>query len=264
LATNHQLAHLWENEDAHPLSVVGEALEQAITDRRYFQHLGRGAELESGQYWLVNADDAATPLADRVEDLVVDILRSHEGISEAELDQSVCASLPGLLTPDRRLVDACIRSYALQQAEGGLWFLRAEDQPDARQADSEEIGHLLVELGNRLGFSVQQEEAITWLDAQETPVYTFVVMATATIGTSLQTYADRSIAFAMPGGRAALVTEKARRDYRLRALLEEGLRVVKFRHVRRLAGEATLTQANLAERIAIDPPGYHDPQLPLL
>jgi hypothetical protein len=264
LAMNHQLAHLWEYEDAHPLSVVGEALQQAITDRRYFQHLGRGTEFESGQYWLVDAADAATPLADRVEHLVVEILRSHDGISETELDQSVCASLPGLLTPDWRLVHACICSYALEQDDGGLWFLRAEDQPDARQEDSEEIAHLLVELGSRLGFSVQQEEAITWLDAQGTPVYTFVVMATATIGTALQTYADRSFTFVMPGGRAALVTEKARRDYRLRALLEDGLRVIKFRHIRRLAGEATLTEANLAERIAIDPPGYHDPQLPLL
>jgi hypothetical protein len=264
LAMNHQLAHLWEDEDTHPLSLVGEVLQQAISDRRHFQHLGRGTELESGQYWLVDAENAATPLADRVEKLVVEILRSRDGISAVELDQCVCDSLPGLLTPDRRLVHACIQSYALEQDEIGLWFLREEDQPDIRRADSEEIKQLLVELGSRLGFAVQQEETITWLDAQEAPVYTFVVMATATIGTALQTYADRSFTFVMPGGRAALVTEKARRDYRLRALLEDGLRVVKFRHVRRLAGEATLTEANLAERIAIDPPGYHDPQLPLL
>jgi hypothetical protein len=126
------------------------------------------------------------------------------------------------------------------------------------------MARLLIELGSKLGYTCQEDEAITWLDSQDTPVYTFVVMATATIGTALQMYTDRSFTFVMPGGRAALVTEKARRDYRLRALLDEGLRVIKFRHVRRLADEATLTQANLAERIAIDPPGYHDPQLPLL
>lgn len=264
LAAKRRLAQLWEDEDAHPLSVVGEALQRAITDRKYFQHLGRGTEPESGQYWIVDAEDAAAPLADRVEQLVVDILRSRDGISELEIDQRVCEASTGLMTPDRRLVRACIQSYAYEQDQNGLWFLRAEDQTEARKLDREEMVHLLIELGNRLGFSIQQDEAITWLDAQQNPIYTFVVMPTAAIGTALQTYAGRSFTFVMPGGRAALVTEKARRDYRLRALLDEGLRVVKFRHIRRLAGEATLTRENLTERIAIDPPGYHDPQLPLL
>lgn len=264
LAEQHQLAHLWEDEEAHPISIVGEALEKAIADRRNFQHLGRGTEPESGQYWLVNAEDAAIPLADRVEQLVLEVFRSRKEISQVELDQIVCTALPGLLTPDRRLVRACIQSYAYEQKESGLWHLREEDESDERQADCEEMNRLLVELGSRLGFSIEEDDAITWLDTQGAAAYTFVVMATATIGTALQTHTDLSFTFVMPGGRAALVTEKARRDYRLRALLDEGLRVVKFRHVRRLADEATLTKENLGERIAIDPPGYHDPQLPLL
>jgi len=264
LARDRRLSRLWESEDGHPLSIVADVLEKALTDTRYFQHLGKGSELESGQYWLVDAGEAAAPLADRVEQLVVDILNTREGISELEIDQWVCEASPGLMTPDRRLVRACIQSYAFEQGDGGLWFLRAEDRPDARQVDSEEMTRLLVELGSRLGFSTQQDDTITWIDAQGAPVYNFVVMATATIGTVLHDYAERSYTFVMPGGRASLVTEKARRDYQLRAWLEEGLRVVKFRHVRRLAGEATLTQANLPERLGIDPPGYHDPQLPLL
>jgi hypothetical protein len=39
---------------------------------------------------------------------------------------------------------------------------------------------------------------------------------------------------------------------------------MKYRHVRRLAAETTLTVENLAERLAIDPPEHQDPQLPLL
>jgi hypothetical protein len=265
LAQTRQLVELWEDEDAHPLSIVGEVLEKTITNRSKFQHLGRGTEPESGQYWLVDPKDAVTPLADRVEQMVLDVLRSRKtGISQIELDQTVCTALPGLLTPDWGLVRACIQSYSYEQEESGLWVLRAEDEPDERQADCEEVTRLLIELGTRLGFSIQADEVITWLDAKENPAYTFVVMATAAIGTALQMYTDRSFLFVMPGGRAALVTEKARRDYRLRALLDEGLRIIKFRHVRRLANEATLTRMNLADRIAIDPPGYHDPQLPLL
>ncbi len=264
LARERRLARLWEDEDGHPLSIVADALEKALANTSYFQHLGKGSELESGQYWLVDAREATAPLADRVEELVVDVLRSGDGISELEIDQHVCEASPGLMTPDRRLVRACIHSYALEQDDSGLWTLRAEDRLDARRADCEEVKRLLIELGNRLGFSVKQEDTIMWLDAQDEPVYDFVVIATATIGSVLHDNAERSFTFVMPGGRASLVTEKARRDYHLRAWLEDGLRVVKFRHVRRLAEEAILTQANLPERLGIDPPGYHDPQLPLL
>jgi hypothetical protein len=68
----------------------------------------------------------------------------------------------------------------------------------------------------------------------------------------------------IPGGRAALFEEKARRDPRLAERLRTGLRILKFRHVRRLAGDTTLTQDNLVERLAVDPPEHEDPQLPLL
>ena len=68
----------------------------------------------------------------------------------------------------------------------------------------------------------------------------------------------------LPGGRGPLVAEKARRDPRLRAWLQAGLHLVKFRHVRRLAAETTLTRDNLDERLALDPIHESDPQLPLL
>jgi len=60
------------------------------------------------------------------------------------------------------------------------------------------------------------------------------------------------------------VAEKERRDPRLRAWLSEGGRIVKFRHIRRLAAEASVQADNFAERLGIDPTQREDPQLPLL
>jgi len=68
----------------------------------------------------------------------------------------------------------------------------------------------------------------------------------------------------IPGGRAALLAEKARRDPRLAERLRSGLRILKYRHIRRLAEETTLTRGNLIERMGVDPPENEDPQLPLL
>jgi hypothetical protein len=53
-------------------------------------------------------------------------------------------------------------------------------------------------------------------------------------------------------------------DLRLREWLAAGGRLVKFRHIRRLAVEASVDADNFAERLAIDPTQREDPQLPLL
>ncbi len=42
------------------------------------------------------------------------------------------------------------------------------------------------------------------------------------------------------------------------------MQVVKFRHIRRLLSDTTLTQENLPERLRLDPPEHQEPQLPLL
>jgi hypothetical protein len=145
-----------------------------------------------------------------------------------------------------------------------VWKLRPEDEPAARTADSLEIRRLLGKLGRRLEFDVKQDKHLEWLDAQGETIYAFCVLETAELGTALETVDVEPVTFVLPGGRASLVAEKTNRDPRLRDLLQNRVGVIKFRHVRRLAVEIGLSRANLAERMAIDPPEHHDPQLPLL
>src|SRR5512136_1393979 len=92
--------------------------------------------------------------------------------------------------------------------------------------------------------------------------YVFRVRTDAAFGQALRDAGE--VIHVLPGGRGSLVAEKARRDPRLRAWLQAGLRLVKFRHVRRLAAETTLSLENLDERLALDPIDEADPQLPLL
>mgnify|MGYP001570230595 FL=1 len=189
-----------------------------------------------------------------------------------ELDRRLCEALPGLLTPDRRLVLACLRSYALPEPGGAVWHLRAEDQWEARKVDCEEIVDLLAELGRDLGFAVDGKDPITWRDESAGKEFLFWVDETAKLGVAMRRQLAsrdspekrRIEAVVIPGGRAALVAEKARRDPLLQAWLEATPRVIKFRHVRRLAEDTTLDRDNLLERLVLDPPGHEDPQLPLL
>lgn len=262
LASHRLLAPLLQAEEARSLTLLNDRFEKALADKRSFVHFGAGAEAEVGLYWLADPATAGAPLADRAEQVVVEQLQAGAPVSEEEVEAETCRRLPGWLTPERRLVQACLRSYAAAQDDAGEWRLRAEDEPSTRAQDQEEVARLLHEIGRRLGYTVEQRQDIVWLDAFGLERYAFRVRTDAAFGQALRDAGE--VIHVLPGGRGPLVAEKARRDPRLRAWLQAGLHLVKFRHVRRLAAETTLTRDNLDERLALDPIHESDPQLPLL
>ena len=264
LAREHLLADLWAVEDSHLLTTLSETFEVALADRETFIRLGQYVEPESGLYWLADPSEVNPPLVDRVEMHVLEILRQEAELSQVEIEERVSQMLPGLLTPDRRLVQVCVRSYAMEDPTESRWRLRMEDEPESREEDCREIRRSLGELGDRLGFTVQDEEFLDWLNEQGKLVYSFKVMETAAIGAGIAEEREVPLTYVLPGGRASLVAEKMRRDPRLREWLQDRGGVIKFRLVRRLMTEAGLNQENLAARLNIDPPEHHDPQLPLL
>ncbi len=264
LVTEGLLKSIQEAEGRQFMQAMGESLETVLTDRKTFVHIGRGAEVESGLYWLQDPPFVEESLTDLVERRVLELLRTEGWIFEYELDKKICEEFQGLHTPDRRLIAVCLRSYAEGPDSNGRWRLRAEDFAAARQQDCDEIRRLLVKLGLQLGFKVNEGEMIKWLGDDGQIAYVFRIMETAVWAGVLQPAVADGITYVIPGGRAELVAEKARRDPRLQDWLQGGPPVIKFRLVRRLIAETTLTRENLQERLAIDPPEHQDPQLPLL
>jgi len=120
-----------------------------------------------------------------------------------------------------------------------------------------------VAVAGSLGWKVEGEDPLLWLDDQGEVRFGFRILETSAWGPSPWD-TDSRVLWVLPGGRAGLIAEKSRRDPRLRDWLESGVRVIKFRHVRRLATEQALTREQLVSRLAIDPPERQDPQLPLL
>lgn len=264
LALDRLLAPFWRMDDGNPILSLADAVAGMLREPRVFVRLGGGTEPEHGLYWLADPAGILVPLAERVERLVLEALRGAPVVEEIEVESKVCVALPGLLTPDRRLIQVCLRSYAEQEPGTRRWRLRAEDEPEARRRDCQEIEELLIGMGERLGFGVEAGERIAWKDSAGTAAYTFRVSELAAVGALLQDTGAPNFIHVLPGGRASLVAEMARRDPRLRDWLAGRGRVLKFRHVRRLAAETTLRPENLAERLVLDPPEHRDPQLPLL
>ncbi len=264
LAQRRLLSASWQKVGSPPLTVVGSELEAALEDEETFTRLDRWAEVESGTYWLAKPVREVDPLADRVEQLVLDRLREVDRISMLQLEAYITEELQGLLTPDRDLVIACLRSYATQDGENDVWILDEHETQDARGEDCAGIVDLLIGMGKRLGYKVKGKDPVQWSIPGGNPVYRFRVQETAVMGSVLREDEDPAITLVLPGGRAELVAEKTRRDARIRIWLEAGNCIVKFRHVRRLDEDPKLSLENFAECLNLDPAEEEDPQMHLL
>jgi hypothetical protein len=263
LAQERKLAPYWEEEWSNPISVLGSALETALYNRDVFLRIGRATEVERGLYWLVDSSNADDPLSDGVELAVLELLHEESQVTTQKLFDYIYRKFSGLLMPDRRFVENCLRSYAILDPTGRLWSLRGEDRQEMRDTDRKEMHNLLAEIGSRMGFEVLDEEDQVWCDESGEIQYRFRVQETAQLGKSLHDE-DPPLTYVLPGSRASLVMAKAKRDPRLSEWIKSGPRIIKFRHVRRLAEETTLNRENLVQRFTIDPPEHQDPQLPLL
>lgn len=240
-------------------------LEVGLTFRRGFLRFG-GSESspESGQWWLLDAKGARDPLADRLEIALVRTLLRNPGLSTVEIDAQLCAVFSGLLTPPRDLLLACLNSYGEEQE--GRWGIRAADLPRARRADLREIHQALAGIGERLGYTVTGEGSIEWRSPDGSLRHRFFVIASAVVGALLLGNHDTAEMnlLVLPGGRSHLVLQKLKRDPRLAQAVEDGWGFVKFRHVRRLAENQSLTPESFEELLALDPLSGDETQAPLL
>jgi hypothetical protein len=264
LAQRRLLSASWQRVGSPPLSLVGAELATVLEDGEVFMRLDQRTEVETGVFWLKEPRGVQTPLADRVEALVLERLRQGDQVSELEIEKHVGVALPGLLTPDRSLMMACLQSYAEALEGQDEWRLREDETEESRSQDCARIKEQLVDLGKRLGYSVRGDDPIEWREPKKKIAYRFHVQETAAMQMILEGESEPAITLVLPGGRGALVAEKSRRDARIRMWIEAGNGIVKFRHIRRLVDDAKLQRETFAERLALDPVELQDPQLHLL
>ena len=251
----------------------GEPVHKALLEAVHLIHMGKDAAehvdalphltqdpaftaITPHMVWTSATAKTARPLADRVEESVLRLLQAQAVWTRTALESAVYAQYCGELSPEPALVAACIAAYT-DADEQGILRLRTEDMPAARGGETRQIRGLLRQLGERLGFDVSQDEAgdIVWADAG-TPAYLFRCTTTAALGphllfAQLPTPARRHLV--LPGGRAALVALKLKRDPRLQQAVERDRWVfIKFRHLRRMAAEIN-QRADIEVYLGLDP-----------
>lgn len=256
-------------------------IKEAVTAQgRYLR--GKEQSLEAGQWWLKGepGPQRKIPLADRVEMEVVRCLIHNPGVTEAEVDAVICSQFPGLMTPDRELITACLESYAeLESAEDRRWKARERESPAARRQDIESARGLLADLGRRLGFEVETRHTHPGAQAPGSTVqlwqkgmeahFAFFVLASAAIsepvfGTPYPPDAGTNALIILPGSRANLVVYKLNSDPQLKAEVERGWQFLKYRHLRQLFDNPAVTAENFFSQVKLDQLTHSDSQIRML
>ena len=206
--------------------------------------------------WMASPVGAARPLADRVEENVLRLLQSEDVWERTALENAIYARFHGELSPEPALVGACIDAYTTMSDQGTL-TLRPEDISTARGAEARHMRTLLQRLGENLAFQVTHSEDndILWVDGEQ-PRYHFHLTTTALLAPHLlkaQLPISGRRCLVLPGGRAALIALKLRRDPRLQAIVEaNNWLFIKFRHLRWMAAEIT-RRADIDVFLGLDP-----------
>lgn len=253
------------NDPGDAFSETRQHFEVALTFRGSFLRFGASEQsLETGLWWLLDDAEARSPLADRVEIATVRYLLRRAGHTLDEIDTALCEIFPGLLTPPRSLILAALQSYGVEVE--GRWQLAEADSPQARRKDLREMRSALGGLGQRLGYQVEKNGVVEWRDADGRNAMTFYPIASAVVGEILLSAAtppEHSV-IVLPGRRAALALYKLERDPRFAQAQKDGWRFIKYRHVRRLAENLSLTRESFAELLDLDPLTLEQLQAPLL
>jgi len=249
MASDHSLT--WRDE---AMAQIQASILEALADPAFVHH-SDSPNPESGLWALVGWDDQTDPLPDRVEIAAVSFLQNNPACTFRDLETTLYSGFPGLMTPSLGLIRAVLLSYALET--DGRWNLRPEDTPAARRLDLEEAGRSLAALGARLGYVTQWDEKnqrmTQWLENGSIR-YHFLLLSSAVVERLLRQEpgAMRNNFLVLPGGRASLLAYKLERDPALRAAAGQW-RILKFRHLRRLAGMTGLTRDRFEKEFAGDP-----------
>jgi hypothetical protein len=257
LASSGILGKVAEDGDggASTLDRIAEQVDAALDDPAFVRLAGGDSRAEL--WWLALPEGAAPPLSDRVEAAAHEILRDSLGITEDDYTARLHAGFPGTLTPGAELVGACLRSYGSEPTPG-YWQLRPEDMPNVRQVERRQIIEHLQTLGRRLGYRIEPRIPFdaAWLEGGQVRAV-FSVHWQAMVGDALALSEHAAGArpyLVIPGGRAALVSNKLARNPLWQRIVDEyGWWFIKYRHVRRLVEQAEIDEYTLRTIVGLDP-----------
>lgn len=223
------------------------------------------------RWWLADARGSQAPLAERVEQFILDELWKKPRARLFEIETRVNEHFPGALTPARLLIQSTLESYCEPPEAGEDWYsLRPNENRASRQGELREANALLVQIGQSFGYQVSEPKhnTLLWQNRAGTIVTQFFLRATCDISNPVFHLPNEQgvmKVIVIPGSRSRLLAYRLREDPRLASALDHDWHFLKYRHLRRLAAREALTLELWETLLDGDPPLWEPvEQTPLL
>jgi len=223
-------------------------------------------------WWWLAQPLVPPPLSERVERSVNETLEAVETIETTDFTLAINKHFPGVLTPDREWVMACLKSYG-QQVGPAWWSLRQEERRGQRAKARElTLGHLQA-LGHRLDYDVHlgtEGFDVQWVQAEK-DVLAFIVLDSTALSRLLalqspdDSTAKRKIVIVAEARQQLLRLKLARSMWLRKPLAEQGWQFIKDADLQSWASHEEIALADLDSFVGLDLLAARDrTQLPLI
>jgi hypothetical protein len=247
-------------EPLSPLEFVRDQIRPALEGERdhTFVLLCEGEEDQACWWWLVEPPQAS-PLAERVEKSVYEMLQSAAATGTDQLVHHVYECFPGVLTPDREWVIACLKSYG-REARPALWTLQEQDGPAQRVRSHEANLRCLQDLGQRLGYQVHLDRLgfdVQW-SSGDGDTLAFVLLDSAALSRLLALPPDgaappeRKIVIFTEGRQELLRLRLSRSMWLRKPLAEQGWQFIRDTDLLHWADQEEIALADLDSFVGLD------------
>jgi hypothetical protein len=225
------------------MDAVTTAASKVFSDRKFLTRTGGGASEESGLYGLVHAEQAASPLPERLETYLRDSLMQHGARTGAGLEAAANRVFRGLHTPAAALLQTMVEALTEPDPSApGLLRLRESERPAGQAGWEAETHALLAGLARGLGLRASGRLPLLWESDRHEPLLAFYVIAGGEISAVLLgelTLTRAQSVLVYPEPREALMNLRLQRDPRLLAAVEDGWRLLRADALRRFASQVS-------------------------
>lgn len=216
------------------------------------------------QWWLRDSRLSQSPLSERVEKLIRNILLKGEPVENQDMEKQVCSQFPGINTPLAELIQLCMESYADPVSKAvHQYLLQPGESLINRESDLSEMRSILSSCAEKLEVKQKIEsESIIWKSSESPILYRyFFVDSCSIVKFILETPTAEEVnnVIILPGSRSRLMAYRLKHDPRLEAAAEQNWYFVKFRTLRRLAQQENLSLNLWKELLNSDPPLWDPP-----
>jgi hypothetical protein len=216
-------------------------------------------KMDQDRWWLSEQNGITTPLADRIEQKIIKMLDRQPIWQRSTMIREIYHQFNRQTAPELTFVNACLDAYTQPLSEKNVdqITIRDEDDPQRREREILQLKQSLKSLADRLDYQAKLTGSgdVIWI--QEGRIrYLFRCLATAIVTPHLSDPPEADggqRCLVLPGGRAALIHLKLKRDPRLLQWLDlHQWQFIKFRHLRRMVQQVK-SQAEIEVFMGLDP-----------